>query len=597
MVTHNFLSWATDVARTSPRWWRIACLSGMCAAGVLTAAERPPLTFDLATLSGANILDAGGEGVALQLGEGVEVDAEGMGGADALVFDGSGVCKLDAKSVAKRFTGEELSVAFWFRVDKPCNGDLGFGYAVRQQESPAQLTLVHGLKTQPTSWGANGVGARADRDLRQGYWHHAAFTFSLSKSRFTAYLDGVEQNTNRIHAEEPSALIDFMRSLGANFQGRIAGLTVWDRAVPAEELLAFKPGPLESKALRTRFLALRDGSKHAPFRTWCEARAAETDALAVGTDVTIWQALQDAAWKGSSLSTWAAGLPDSSSMATAPMLALSIYPYSPVKRLPFILPEDGRVVDTLPVTAARGEYESVSFVMVPFRDVNKFEIEPTALTGPGGALPADALDLKVVKCWFAPSASWGSYWAGGREFPTLIPELLMHDDALMRVDEKTRSNHLRLSEATGPRYVKVNECASVDTLPEFNYVIEPVYDSATLQPLPLSSLRGQQFWLTVCPPPETAPGLYTARLALKADGVAVGELRVELTVLPFVLPAPKTRYDLSRDFIGSMMNHIGLVNQVEMGKSQERAEKRLLAELKNLELIMRFTPLALGLIS
>ena len=68
----------------------------------------------------------------------------------------------------------------------------------------------------------------------------------------------------------------------------------------------------------------------------------------------------------------------------------------------------------------------------------------------------------------------------------------------------------------------------------------------------LESGRSKQIWLTVKVPEQAKPGLYKGALTLTADGKPAGEMALNLNVLPFTLPDPKTYYDLDRDYIVTM---------------------------------------------
>ncbi len=82
--------------------------------------------------------------------------------------------------------------------------------------------------------------------------------------------------------------------------------------------------------------------------------------------------------------------------------------------------------------------------------------------------------------------------------------------------------------------------------------MDAVRDAATLQPLDLPGGQNKQVWLTVRVPEGCKPGRYAGRVTLTAQGQPLGETPLTVQVLPFGLEAPRTHYDLSRPFTGSL---------------------------------------------
>ena len=124
----------------------------------------------------------------------------------------------------------------------------------------------------------------------------------------------------------------------------------------------------------------------------------------------------------------------------APFTYYVVEPLSNIKRLPDVYPADGKVESTLRILAAKGEFEPASFLFYPFADAEKVELNVSDLNGENGSIiPASAVRLKIVKCWYQGGTAWYSYFADStaRE---LIPELLLNDEKMLKVDtaERTR---------------------------------------------------------------------------------------------------------------------------------------------------------------
>lgn len=259
-----------------------------------------------------------------------------------------------------------------------------------------------------------------------------------------------------------------------------------------------------------------------------------------------------------------------------PFECYSVPPLSSIMRLPDKLPEDARLSSELRVIAAQGEFEPTSFLISARANVKKLELKPTALTGPGGEIPVANIDIKIVKTWYQGGTAWFSYF-GDSNRRELVPELLLNDETLIKVDEEKQENYLRV----GQDYQWVSYTKDKAEKP-FNYLTEPVADSRTLLPITLEKGRNKQIWVTVKVPKETAGGIYKGKINLIADGKPAGAMDLIVKVLPFQLPMPKTYYNLENDFLVTMYatGMLGLAERYKM--SPEAADKQQLAIFKNL---------------
>jgi hypothetical protein len=267
-------------------------------------------------------------------------------------------------------------------------------------------------------------------------------------------------------------------------------------------------------------------------------------------------------------------------LAAAPLTYYTVPAMSPVKRLPNTFPEDGELCGTLQIVAARGEFEPASFVIFPFADAAKSELKSSPLTGAGTVIPADNVDLKVVKCWYQGGTAWYSYFAdiSGRE---LVPELLLNDENLVRVDPDTRDNYVRADYPAGSQYIWVSNPRSVDV--PFNAETEPVADARTIRPFQLKTGEFKQFWMTVKVPADATPGVYRGSIDILVAGAKVASVPVQLRVLPFELPKPMTRYDLSREFHTMLYNGPGYDDILKRnGGDGAHADRKMLALYENM---------------
>jgi len=217
------------------------------------------------------------------------------------------------------------------------------------------------------------------------------------------------------------------------------------------------------------------------------------------------------------------------------------------------------------LAACRGEYESGSFVVLPLRDLTGLQVAPTPLTAGAATIAADAVDVKLVKVWY--QAGRGIHDLKDR---ILVPELLVNDNGLVRVDEAERNNYLRSTGEDGTSTYLLCGGPTSENLAG----VRPI-DAPTLQPIDLPALRLQQYWVTVRVPEDAAPGAYAGALRLTTAGGDSTQLPVTLTVHDFDLaPAPLTysvyyRPKLAED------------NQPTI-TSERRSEEQYLAEMQDM---------------
>ena len=259
--------------------------------------------------------------------------------------------------------------------------------------------------------------------------------------------------------------------------------------------------------------------------------------------------------------------------------ALSVWwvdPYGDKPYLPDAEPAGGIVTNVLSLAAARGEIETVSFSVKPSRDLKQVDFIPSDLTGPGGAvIPASAADFALVKVWYRADGRWTTSWSGHTGRPTLINDLVLHDDDLIRVVESDdiaqRTILLRLSYPEGPVYVDMRKHGGSG---RFRHELFPVMDAKKFVPFDLKQGRFQQYWFTWKIPTDAQPGLYRGTLAVTEDGKPLGAMPVEVEVYPFALPTARTHYDPSRPFISSWMGTPTLAGELANSKDLAVSEAK-----------------------
>lgn len=189
---------------------------------------------------------------------------------------------------------------------------------------------------------------------------------------------------------------------------------------------------------------------------------------------------------------------------------------------------------TLDASGCAGEYESVSAFVMAFRDVPAVTVTSGDLKGKAGTIPASAIDIRLVKPWFQGASDN----IGFTPNKWLIPELLLKDDALVRVDVEKQTNYLRSTKADGTQEYLVCSDPDSSNLKD----VRPI-DAATLQPVDIKAGASREYWITIHIPDKAKPGAYEGVVSF-ASGGGKSELPLHLTIHPFVLQPSRLTYSI-----------------------------------------------------
>ncbi|MCI7644461.1 MAG: hypothetical protein MST10_08990 [Lentisphaeria bacterium] len=277
--------------------------------------------------------------------------------------------------------------------------------------------------------------------------------------------------------------------------------------------------------------------------------------------------------------------------AVGDFIFYSVPPMSYNQYLPTAYPLDGEAGQTIRIIAAQDEYEPGSFLIYPFDNLGKVNLQVGTLkTDDGKTFPAANLDLKVVKVWYQNGNGWFSYF--GDEGAKLTPELLLNDEDIIKVDTEKVGNYARLRDpqTKEEKYQWISSPLKIDSRFDEHYrryaTFSPMKsnfaDAETLQPVTLNEGEFKQFFLTAHVTGDIAPGLYSGDITLSAKGNVIGKIPVSVKVLPFKLPEPKAYFDLNKDYLTASYSYISLdMIMEENGGDYELAKKQYLEVMKN----------------
>ena len=485
---------------------------------------------------------------------------------------------------ATLFAGEgagDCAASFWFRLDAvPAKASaLAYGFRAETWAPYPEGEIGFSASTRPGARGARKFVSAIEDACVTGAWHHAAYSYSLSRNEFRVWFDGRVQNFFRPCGTDPQPLDAAARKgHGPDAPGAFFGERTWNGAPDEAELMtaAVPEGELEASA--RDFAAAAKAAKSAAFAAACRNAAARLKAFEKGGDLREYFKLQRFRQDLPKLAEWSAGAAESSAV-----LPVAIPRFSDQKHVPYRRPVDGAALAALEIAAARGEIDCATFCALPYGNVAAFDVKPSDLKGPDGArIAASAVDVRVVSAWYQTRWGWNNFTASAREYPVRVPELLLHDDAMMKVDVATHLNMLRISDPDGDRYVPVSEHVQAASAEKFDYHAEPVRDAESFRPLALEEGEWRQFWITVRVPADVPGGAYAGTLAFTADGKDAGSLPVRLTVHPFRLPRAATHYNVDRPMFGTWMHHCGIAEKLR-DKEGERGSFDLARSLRRLE--------------
>jgi len=175
--------------------------------------------------------------------------------------------------------------------------------------------------------------------------------------------------------------------------------------------------------------------------------------------------------------------------------------------------------DTVFITAAKDSFAPASFIIRSGdNDLDNMNVEVADFKANNndknndvkiGIISKSLIDIRTVKCW---------YQAGvGKDAnqKTLVPELLLHDDDLVRVDYEN----------------------------QVNLINSRIKDSEYLKLFRIPKHQNKQIWLTIHIPEGTPPGTYNGSINIYNNNYKKS-IKIKLVVLPFALPEPMLFYGL-----------------------------------------------------
>ena len=226
----------------------------------------------------------------------------------------------------------------------------------------------------------------------------------------------------------------------------------------------------------------------------------------------------------------------------------------------------------LSLSACPEEYEPLSFVVTPSYDIEALTVTCSNLTSGNGVIPSTAIDIKLVKCWYQAGDGWAPQRVQSVQGKVLMPELLVNDDNLVRVDLENTRNLLRVADPnTGRQRYQDVTVKNNDTLTR-ELVVR---DATSLLPVDIPAGQVRQFWVTVHVPAAASAGTYAGKITVRCKGSSAVVLPVRLAVHPFKL-APSV-VEQSIFYRGQLSG-----SDVPLIDTNKKTEAQYLAEIRNM---------------
>ena len=230
----------------------------------------------------------------------------------------------------------------------------------------------------------------------------------------------------------------------------------------------------------------------------------------------------------------------------------------------------GTISAQVSAVMCKNEFESASFVVTALDELSDLSVSLSDLNGPA-VYPASKADIKLVKCLYQVAYDPLSLISARPKTAALYPELLLNDDALVKVDTVSSNNHLRI----GSDYQLVST-RKFGALGRWTPSVDeyPVRDSAVLKPVTIPQGKNQQFIITFRPA-DTPAGMYKGTLTLSAGSVKK-VLNVALTMLDFSLVKQE-------NFISSAY-YVARLDPTDKGtvSSESKSEQQYFIDMSNM---------------
>jgi len=219
------------------------------------------------------------------------------------------------------------------------------------------------------------------------------------------------------------------------------------------------------------------------------------------------------------------------------------------------------------INSARNEYESARIGVVANKDIGEVELEISELTDGTRRIPRDNIRAKIIKYWYQGEEAWTGRYDRDKQKRKLVPELLLNDETLIRIDEKTKANYIKTTDS----YVNISRYGDNTGVGYFKGCIR---DAPTLTFFKLYRNKVKQIWIDVKVNANCSPGVYYGILLIKKNKKILNKTKLVVKVHDVILPKPRIKYGVY--YRSKLRRGIDTVSNIS---SEFRNEKQMLKEM------------------
>lgn len=245
------------------------------------------------------------------------------------------------------------------------------------------------------------------------------------------------------------------------------------------------------------------------------------------------------------LAVW--GLPSPSAFAKSIQYAV-VAPISADNYCPLTqLPTDGRIAN-LELSGVHGQYIPIRVLVAPLSEYPPLKLTSASVAVGDDLARAMPVNMRTIKCWYQGGAAWRSiHHKKGR---TLVPELLLRDESLVRVDRGAKENYIRVARpGHPPEYIassKLHEHSKIDRNGRIPHKATEfiLNDSESTEPIPINGKQLIELWILAKIPTEIAAGRHSAVISIEATGDVLFKIPIAINVYGFELLEPRAIYSV-----------------------------------------------------
>lgn len=527
----------------------------------------------------------------------------------AIAFDGvkNQVAKISSKPLFE--IRNELTLSLWVKPDsightqtfitRNWSWEIGIDSGGMLRVMLQLMRPNHKLKT------FNFYSAKT---IPAGKWTYLCLTFSLSHGKTVLYVNGQKAG----HAKVKFPLRDEGKNpliIGAApsnyslYKGAVDELRVYNRALSSNEIkkLYARQGERLLKSAANKWnnqleqrQKLVEQSADTSLKSSYQAANSTIKKFYTEYGIDNYWAAEDAVKEfDSALYDYRLQKKVGGKQGVSGAVCFVVRPFSSRPILPKTRIGQNLLSGSIDLTGSPLETLTGSFVLKPMKENAKgLTIKTGALkaSNNNNLIPSSAIDIRVVKNWYQASGAWQTHKFGGYT-PVLVPELLLHDASLVKVDYSKKKNYLKLKDSNGVRYVDISghKQRKLPGSHGSSWINNPVNefpvadDTKTLQPLSIKKSQNQQFWLNIKLPDDAKPGTYKGKLKITSYSGINGHINIKVHVLPIKLSQPKTHYNPKKKYYHSVY-YRGMLSpdgKAYIG-SEYKSKIQYIAEMKDL---------------